>query len=111
MADARTQHLLQRSVRKLAVDIVRDTRAKHERDADTVLAEREEQVQFEVSGTATPATAYTTIVIPFQQAFVVDDDRRDSQLDRPHALFGYELLGTIEAVADTGGGGGVVIGT
>jgi hypothetical protein len=106
MADARTAHLLQRSVRKLAVDLVRDSDKRHTANADTVLAEREEQVQLEVRGTATATMAFTTIDVPFQQCFSRSNSRRNSQFDRPHVWFGFELLSATEVPAGSGGFGG-----
>lgn len=109
MADARTQHLLARSVRKLAVDIVRDTSVKRLRDADTVLAEREEQVQLAVSGLATAAPGWAVIAVPFQQVFTTSTERRQSQLDRPHTWFGYEMVSLSDAETDAPSAGGVML--
>lgn len=96
MIDARTHHALQRSVRKLAVDLVRDTDARRKLNADTELAERDEQVQIEVRGTATPTTAWTTIDVPFEHTFVMSDDRRMSALLRPHVYIGVEIVSSVE---------------
>lgn len=89
---ARAEHLLQRSVRKLAVDIVRDVGARAQLNADTVLAEREEQVQLDLRGTATSTPAWSQLEVPFQHAFLTSNARRNSQLVRPHFTPGFELL-------------------
>lgn len=106
MIDARTHHALQRSVRKLAVDLVRDTDARRKLNADTELAEREEQVQLEVSGTATPTPGWQTIDVPFEHTFVMSDDRRMSTLERPHIYIGVEIVSSIEQLPP----GGVIFG-
>lgn len=81
---------LQRSVHRLAVRLESARQQRLASNADSVLDEREEQVQFEVHGDAsmTPGTVF--VDVDFTQAFTASNGRRMSQLLVPHVWFGFE---------------------
>ena len=88
---SRDTHSLARSVRRLAVGVVRDMNDRQAGTAIAGVAEREEQFQLAVSGIATDYPAWASTLLPFDTEFVRDSAQRDSSLLRPQVYFGYEL--------------------
>lgn len=85
------QHALARSIRKLAIGVVRDVDARQAGKAANSFSEREEQYQIAISGTATDYPLWTTAVLPFETAFTIATGNRESSLQRPQVAVGFEL--------------------
>lgn len=85
------QRSLARSIRRLAIGVVRDTDARKTGRTANGFAEREEQFQIAISGTATDYPLWTPVTVNFDTAFTVATGRRDSMLQRPQLSTGFEL--------------------
>jgi hypothetical protein len=91
MPDARAQHSLSRSIQRLAVDVVRDRERRVAGTGPMRMAEREEQFQIQVSGIATDMPGYVSAELEFETGFVIASGDRNSELQRPQVMMGYEL--------------------
>lgn len=100
--NTRARHSLQRSIRKLAIDVVRDRDRRTGGRQVNAADEREEQFQIQVSGLATDYPAWATFDLEFDTIFALGNGRRDSGLVRPHVLMGYELVDVLRSNPDTG---------
>jgi hypothetical protein len=85
------QHRLARSIRRLAIGVVRDVETRRTGRAANTVDEREEQFQIAISGTATDYPFWQAVELPLLTAFTIATGSRDSTLQRPQASFGYEL--------------------
>lgn len=97
-------HALERAVSGLAVGVAHEAQRRAERNADGVPAEREEQWQIDLSGTATSTPTTTVVTLDFEHAFLTAIARRMSQLDRPQFHHGFEF----SRVSDSAGNPSVV---
>lgn len=90
-------HSLARSIRRLAIDTVRDADARQRQVAGGAMLERDEQVQVKVSGRATDLPAWVTVDVAFDTVFTIATGNRQSNLQRPQVSFGYEITRTQRA--------------
>jgi hypothetical protein len=85
------QHRLARSIRRLAIGVVRDVETRRGGRAANTVDEREEQFQIALAGTATDYPLWQAVELPLNTAFSIATGNRDSTLQRPQVSFGYEL--------------------
>lgn len=97
-------HALNRSILKLATTAARDLRTKDAREHHSAIADRAEQFQIKVSGTAAdfPVWSFTDLI--FDQTFSVATGNRMSNLTRPQILTGYELDGVVSTLPPAAAG-------
>jgi hypothetical protein len=89
------QHALGRSIRRLAIGMVRDVDQRRTMKSQNTLDEREEQFQIAVSGTATDYPLWSAIDLGLDTAFSIATGNRNSTLQRPQLSFGYELTAVL----------------
>ena len=82
---------LARSIRQLTIGVVRDVDRRRSGREANALAEREEQFQIAVSGTATDYPLWVTAELSLATAFSIATGARDSTLQRPQVAVGFEL--------------------
>lgn len=100
---AADQHALARSIRRLAIGVVRDVDSRRRGRDVAALAEREEQFQIAVSGIATDYPAWATVKLDFDTQFTsLATGNRMSMLQRPQVTTGFELTSVERQNADTG---------
>lgn len=82
---------LERSFKAVRIGAVRDVQRLQRRAQDDGLIERDEQVQFELTGVAQEFFSWQTIEVSFTTIFVNASGQRDSPFARPHIAVGAEL--------------------
>lgn len=84
-------HKLDRAFKAVRIGAVRDLQRVEKRIREDGLVERDEQVQFEVSGVAEEFFAWNLTEVNFTTIFVNASGQRDSPFSRPHVNVGAEL--------------------
>lgn len=89
-----------RAVRGLTLGVMKAaSRAKEQRELEG-LAEIEEQIKVDVSGSAQEFPAWTQLRLEFDSVFIDASGQRDTEFDRPHFTYG--------AVVEKGGPTGLL---
>lgn len=79
---------LSRSLQKLTIGAVRDMQGRRVQKLTEGLVEREEQFVIAVDGRAGEFPAWNTVKVKFGITYVYGKAHRDSQLIRPHFVYG-----------------------
>lgn len=82
---------LDRAFKAIRLGSVRDVQRLQRRAQEDGLIERDEQVQFEVSGVAEEFFSWEQVDVNFTTIFVNASGQRDSPFARPHISVGSEL--------------------
>lgn len=91
MARGAMQGSLQRSLGSMTFGVVREMNQRAERLAKTALAEREQEFQVPIFGTAGRLAVWANLELNFRVEFVPATGQRDSPYLLPTFTYGYEI--------------------
>lgn len=83
---------LDRGLSALSLDADRDAQAARDERDRTALKERVEQYQVPIEALVGAMPGHAEVDIDFRAPFIAAPEQRDSDFDRPHFAFGYELV-------------------
>jgi hypothetical protein len=82
---------VERAVAGLTISVLKGQKKAEEARLAEGLAETEEQLKLEISGRAEEFPIWTDLRIKFGTVFLAAPGQRDSEYDRPHFSYGYEV--------------------
>lgn len=83
-------HEAGRAIADLTLGVVKSTAARAAVDQELALTETDQQYQIPVSGTARTVAGFGVLAITFDYPFYYAPGQRDSDLERPHMVYGAE---------------------
>jgi hypothetical protein len=95
-------HALERSIRRMSYGSVLDLTKRRAQLGYDQLAELDHQFQLPMSGTASTASAYTSLEVAFDVEFFHAPEQRDSALTVPHFTYGVVCAVTEQTTTPTG---------